>query len=87
MVLYTLNNKNMSTTFGVKIPMEEEAVIVAYRSNGARMIWRNPLAPYLPDDMKVIPLDNTSQGIKTIRDIRKAVNDSYTEKAYEMWRI
>jgi len=40
------------------------------------MFWRNPLAPYLPDDMKVIPLDNTAQGIKTIGDIRKAVNDN-----------
>ena len=65
----------MSTTFGVKIPTEEEEIIVAYRGNGTGMFWRNPLAPYLPDDMRVIPLDNTAQGIKTIGDVRKAVND------------
>jgi len=71
----TQTNREMSTTFGVKIPTEEEEIIVAYRGNGTGMFWRNPLAPYLPDDMRVIPLDNTAQGIKTIGDVRKAVND------------
>ena len=63
----------MSTTFGVKTPEETMPVIVAYRNNGGSMIWRNPLAAYLPDEMKVIPLDNTAQGIKTIGDIRKLI--------------
>ena len=63
----------MSTTFGVKIPTVKGVVIVAYRGNGTGMFWKNPLAPYLPDDMEVIPLDNSAQGVSTIGDIKNNI--------------
>lgn len=67
----------MSTTFGVRIPMEnqndEVTVEVAFRSNGIR--WKNNLAQYLPDETPVIPMDNTAQGIETIGDIKKAIKE------------
>ena len=67
----------MSTTFGVKVPSiydeeEFEEVEIAFRSSYVR--WTNPLARLLPDDLEVIPLDNSAQGIYTIGDIRKAVD-------------
>jgi len=69
----------MSTTFGIKIPSlfdenEFEIVEVAFRSSYVR--WTSAIARALPDDTPVIPLDNSAQGIYTIGDIRKAVNDS-----------
>ncbi len=69
----------MSTTFAVKVPSrydegEFEEIEVAFRSAYVR--WENPLAQLLPDDLEVIPLDNSAQGIYTIGDIRKAVNDN-----------
>jgi len=60
----------MSTTFGVKI--QTEIVEVAFRSNGIR--FTNKLAWLLPDDTKVLALDNTEQGIFTIKDIKDAIN-------------
>ena len=67
----------MSTTFGVRVPSlyddeEFEEIEVAFRSNGIR--WKHPLAQLLPDDTKVIPLDNSAQGIYTIRDIKDDIN-------------
>lgn len=67
----------MSTTFGVKVPSmyeegEFEKIEVARRVSGD-IIWTNPLAQLLPDKTKVIPLDNTAQGIHTIGDIKKAM--------------
>jgi hypothetical protein len=69
----------MSTTFGVKVPSlyadgEFEEIEVAFRSS--YVIWKNPLAQLLPDDLEVIPLDNSAQGIYTIGDIRKAIDDN-----------
>ena len=68
----------MSTTFGIKVPSiydeeESEIVEVAFRSSYIR--WRNPLAHLLPDDTPVIPLDNTAQGIYTIGDIKKEMEN------------
>ena len=34
------------------------------------------VAQLLPDDLEVIPLDNSAQGIYTIGDIRKAIDDN-----------
>ena len=62
----------MSTTFGVKIS-EEKIVEVAFRSTS--ITWLNPLAPLLPNHIKVIPLDNSYQGIYTIGDIKKSINE------------
>lgn len=66
----------MSTTFGVKVPSlydedEFETIEVAFRSFNIR--WRHPLAQLLKDDTKVIPMDNSAQGIHTIGDIRKEI--------------
>ena len=70
----------MSTTFAVKVPSiktyedgEEVEVNVAFRSNGVR--WLDPLAQLLPDDTEVIAVDNSPQGIYTIGDIRKKIEE------------
>lgn len=52
---------------------EEDFIEVAFRSNGIR--WANELAEFLPDDLKVYPLDNSAQGIYTIGDIRKEIKE------------
>lgn len=61
-----------------------EVVEVAFRSSHG-IVWETPLAPFLPDDTKVYALDNSQQGIYTIRDIKNALNvkderETYTEK-------
>lgn len=61
----------MSTTFGIKIPLIDEPVEVAFRSNGIR--FTNPLAEILPDNTAVYALDNTQQGIYTIGDIKAEI--------------
>lgn len=64
----------MSTTFGVKIPVdgfEDEVIEIAFRSNQIR--FTNKLAKLLPDNLEVIALDNTNQGIFTIGDIKKQI--------------
>jgi hypothetical protein len=71
----------MSTKFGVKVPClyeedEFEVIVVARRSNYVR--WENGLAQLLPDKTKVIPMDNTAQGIYTIGDIREAIKNNDT---------
>ena len=67
----------MSTTFGVKarslLYEEDDIIEVAYRGYGY-VKWLNPLAQLLPLNTKVIPLDNSPQGILTIEDIYFAIN-------------
>ena len=70
----------MSTTFGVKV--KDDIVEVAFRSNGMRFI--NALAHLLPDDTPVIPLDNTSQGVHTIGDVKREVENTDPNAKY--WR-
>lgn len=54
---------------GNSINTEDDFVKVFYRGN--RHCWfENDLAEYLPDDLKVYPLDNTAQGIYTIGDCK-----------------
>lgn len=68
----------MSTTFGVQLPNEDSIIEVAFRyasGNGAVIEWKNPLAQMLPDNTKVIPVDNSSQGIDTIGDIKKHIKE------------
>ena len=71
----------MSTTFAVKkkniefdINDEYTYVEVAFRSNG--IYWSNSIAHLLPRQTKVIPIDNTAQGINTIGDIINEINRS-----------
>jgi len=70
----------MSTTFGVKV--KDDYVEVAFRSNGMRFI--NALAHLLPDDTPVIPLDNTAQGVHTIGDVKKEIENTDPNAKY--WR-
>ena len=70
----------MSTTFGVKV--KDDIVEVAFRSNGMRFI--NALAHLLPDDTLVIPLDNTAQGVYTIGDVKREIENTDPNAKY--WR-
>jgi len=70
----------MSTTFGVKV--KDDIIEVAFRSNGMRFI--NALAHLLPDDTPVIPLDNTAQGVHTIGDVKKEIENTDPNAKY--WR-
>lgn len=45
-----------------------EIIEIAFRSSYG-FVWKNYLAPFLPLETKVYPLDNTPQGIYTIGDI------------------
>ena len=76
----------MSTTFAVKVkynnPALDDYVEVAFRSNGMRFI--NALAHLLPDDTPVIPLDNTAQGVHTIGDVKREVENTDPNAKY--WR-
>lgn len=69
----------MSTTFGKTIINEngdEETINIAFRwgcKGGVGMKWLNPLAQFLPDSFEVEALDNSHQGIYTIGDIKKAI--------------
>lgn len=64
----------MSTTFAVKTP-DGKLVEVAFRSNDIH--FTNDIAMLLPDETSVFPLDNTSQGIDNIGDIKKAIKGIY----------
>ena len=60
----------MSTIFGVKL--KGKMIEVAHRRAG-EMVWLNQEAESLPDKKRVYPLDNSSQGIHTIEDIKFAI--------------
>jgi hypothetical protein len=64
----------MSTTFGIISPTTGEVIKVAFRTHYVR--WINKTAHLLPDETKVEPLDNSAQGIYTIGDIRRAIEDN-----------
>ena len=63
----------MSTTFGIVIKSE---VIEIARRFGGEVYFTNTLAHLLPNDTKVEPLDNSAQGIYTVGDIKKVINES-----------
>jgi hypothetical protein len=81
----------MSTTFGIlNIKVEHEKLVdedgdlleyissgifepVFFRGNNNR--WLKNWAEHLSDEHKVYALDNTQQGIFTIGDIKKFLND------------
>jgi hypothetical protein len=62
----------MSTTFGIKIPSTGEIKPIARRV-GTSVWFTEPIAELLPNDLEVIAIDNTSQGIYTIGDIKKQI--------------
>tara|TARA_R110000744_G_scaffold344063_1_gene449307 strand:+ start:382 stop:585 length:204 start_codon:yes stop_codon:yes gene_type:complete len=63
----------MSTTFGVKI--EGELIPIARRvgiGEGKVHVYSiNPIAYFLDEDIEVIAMDNSQQGVHTIKDIKK----------------
>jgi len=65
----------MSTLFVIK--KKGKFIEVAQRHSQG-IFWVNPLAEYLPSKTKVIPRDNVSQGIFTIKDIKSAIKEEKT---------
>ena len=65
----------MNTTFAVEIFETGELVKVAFRDNFGTMRWLNPLAVRLPYYTPVIPIGNSAQGIFTIGDIIKSIEE------------
>ena len=56
--------------------IDEMFIKAARRGNyKATNCWINPLAMWLSDDTKIYPLDNSAQGIYTIGDFRKLLNE------------
>jgi hypothetical protein len=66
---------------------EEGFIEVARRGNGTGFTWLNELARYLPSDLKVYPLDNSSQGIYTIGDILKEMGLTYFNQYTELYTV
>jgi len=65
----------MSTTFGIRIPSTYEVVEIARRvgigDGKVHVYLTEPLAELLPDDLELIAIDNSNQGINTIGDLKK----------------
>lgn len=77
----------MSTTFGILTEnvdhnklVDDEGDLHNYISTsifepifhrGSHSRWLNNIGPFLPDDTKVYALDNTPQGIYTIKDCKE----------------
>lgn len=75
----------MSTTFGIYrsdldikldddycLPSgfsDDDFIEVAFRGNSTGFRWLNELAPKLPKETKIYPLDNSAQGVFTIGDV------------------
>ena len=75
----------MSTTFGIIMgeDNQEETIEIAHRrgrgfGQGVEIRWLCKMAKFLPNDTGVIALDNTPQGIETIGDIKRIIdNDGF----------
>ena len=65
----------MSTTFGIK-HKNKEITEIAFRYNNGSIKWLNEIAYLLPDDTKVIAIDNTPQGITNIKDIKNEIKEN-----------
>ena len=77
----------MSTTFGILIEqidhdklVDKDGELHFYISRtifepvffrGANSYWKSNIGQYLADDLKVYALNNTQQGIYTIKDIKQ----------------
>lgn len=59
---------------------EEDFIEVAIRGNSGWIVWIKELAEFLPDDLRVYPLDNSAQGIYTIGDIKRKMVEYYESK-------
>lgn len=69
----------MSTTFGIKIPSTDEVRPIARRvgvGNDKVEVWfTEPLAELLNDELEVIAIDNSNQGINNIKDIKEHISN------------
>lgn len=69
----------MSTTFGVKIPSTGKIIPIARRvgiGNGkVRLTWVKKLGELLPNDLEVVAIDNSNQGINCIGDIKEHIKE------------
>jgi hypothetical protein len=69
----------MSTTFGIRIPSTDEIKPIARRvgrGQGKVEVWfTEALAELLDDELEVIAIDNSNQGISTIKDIKKHISN------------
>ena len=54
---------------------DESFIEIAFRGNGTGMRWLKDSGKFLSDDIQVYPLDNSAQGIYTIGDIKKEINN------------
>ena len=52
---------------------------VWFRGNGGGDRWMNQLGVNLPDRQRVYALDNSAQGIYTIRDIKDFIETKYKD--------
>ena len=75
----------MSTTFGILMGEgnQEEMIEVAHRrgvgGGQVEIRWKCKMAKFLPENTSVNALDNTPQGIETIGDIKRIIdNDGFT---------
>lgn len=68
---YKVVEMDESIVIDVEDDIEDIFEPVAFRSD--YIYWKNPIAHLLPDDLKVYALDNSSQGIYTIGDIKKEI--------------
>lgn len=60
--------------------IEEDFIEVAIRGSSGWIVWIKELAEFLPDDLRVYPLDNSAQGIYTIGDIKRKMVEYYESK-------
>jgi hypothetical protein len=66
----------MSTIFGVILPQKDEPIEVAFRTSsstsktGVNIKILNPLVLMLPDETLLKALDNSNQGIYTVKDLK-----------------
>ena len=63
----------MSTTFAIKC--QGKFIEVAFRKNFGGIEWTNQLGKVLSSSRRVYAIDNTQQGIYTVGDIKKAVEE------------
>jgi hypothetical protein len=64
------------TTFGVKIPSTGELKLIARRkcgNNGSETWFVEKVYELLPDNLQVIAIDNSNQGILNIKDIKNQI--------------
>ena len=66
----------MRTTFAIMYKDKEFPIAHRwYNGEEAEFRWLNGLGELLPNKIKVAPTDNDHQGIKTIGEIKKKINE------------